>query len=154
MEYAKKNKHEIKTLSDSEQGLRVTLSSRPDLCVLQDDNIIVGEVKQLNYTTRKAADQASLYILAVLYFFRVTLGFPVDVAYGFWLCGPNCRDLKKGEYAVGLLHVVAPRKIGEPFRAYEWRETYETSNVEGVKVLINFFEERKENGVESSRSDL
>lgn len=88
--YAKKSNESIDDINRTAQGLKTTMTSQPDMCVLREEDIIVGELKQAShYSVEGAQRQCAVYAYAVLYFYRVILGYPVDHAYGFWVCGPK-----------------------------------------------------------------
>ena len=88
--YAKKSNEPIDDINRTAQGLKTTMTSQPDMCVLREEDIIVGELKQAShYSVEGAQRQCAVYAYAVLYFYRVILGYPVDHAYGFWVYGPK-----------------------------------------------------------------
>ena len=127
-------------VQEKEQGLLVKLTSKPDLCIIRGGEIVVGEIKQKpSYTIANGIRQCAVYCYAVLYYYRVILGIPMDRVYGFWLCGPTCSDLKPGQnYAVGIMELVAPQSLGDIFRGKQYVEKFHNSSLDGIKLLVNF----------------
>ena len=131
------------SVADKEQGFLITTTSSPDLCVQRTTaesltEVKLGELKQgATYTRGSATRQGLRYLHALLYFYRVKLGIPVDSVYGFTVCGPKCSDLQD-EYSVGLLKLSAPQWLGDVFSGVKYISTYGIENMDGVKLLIHF----------------
>lgn len=133
-------------MSDREQGLLVTTTSRPDLSVLRKltDSLIevkFGELKQGSCTVEKSTRQGLLCLHSLLYFYRVKLGVPVDTVYGFTICGPKCTDLNN-QYSVGLLKMTAPRKLGDLFSGQKYIQKFDVDgknkDSRGLQLLVHF----------------
>lgn len=142
-----KNEHMNYSVKEKEQGLLLKLTSKPDICILRGREIIVGEIKQKpNYDMSWAKRQCSVYCYGVLYYYRVILGIPVDRVFGFWVCGPNCKDLKKNsnnKYAVGIMEVQAPTALGEIFTGKQYMDMYDLTSNDGLKLLLQFLKDGK-----------
>lgn len=147
------------SIDDKEPGLRVTTTSRPDLCVLSElpegkTEVKFGAVKNgEGYTKELASRQALLYLHSLLCLFRVKLGIPVDMVYGFVICGPKCRDVGSNEYAVGLLILTSPQGLGDLFEGGQYTRAYKTSDSTGLQLLIHVFANGKVSNVETALPD-
>jgi len=152
--HAKNQLHERLNYSvnEREQGLLLKLSSKPDICILRGREIIVGEIKQKpNYDMSWAKRQCALYCYGVLYYYRVIIGIPVDRVFGFWVCGPNCKDLRKNDidrYAVGIMEVKSPTALGEIFTGGQYTDAFEVTSSDGLNLLLQFLKDGNKASVE------
>jgi hypothetical protein len=62
----------------------------------------------------------------------------VDTVYGFVMCGPKCKDLESDEYAVGLLKMTSPRRLGVEFEGEQYTRVYKTNDNTGLQLLVHF----------------
>jgi hypothetical protein len=140
---AKKSNESIDDINRTAQGLKTTMTSQPDMCVLREEDIIVGELKQAShYSVEGAQRQCAVYAYAVLYFYRVILGYPVDHAYGFWVCGPKTGGVEANRYSIGFIKVVAPQKVGDLFHALRYGKSYNVDDEPGgLELLVHFLKE-------------
>lgn len=141
----------IPKMSDAEPGLFVRATSRPDVAgtvtiieTAEDEEIdgadnsselqeaedadgdaVTGEVKNAdNFTVRDALMQEGAYLMLMLYWWRVFARREAQTVYGFTICGPLCRDLKKrkrrwngkpiadAHYSICLLKLLSPATLG------------------------------------------
>jgi hypothetical protein len=125
------------------KGLNVTTTSRPALTVVRGKTMIFGEVKNADsYSTENASRQCALYLCALLYFFRVHMGMPVESVFGFCLCGCRCRGLK-GEYAVCRIRISAPAHLGASIVSHVFETQHDIDDMTGIQLLMNFLKSGK-----------
>lgn len=119
-------------------GLNVTTTSLPDMTVLREKYLYFGEFKNSDkYTNESAAKQCTLYLYALLYFFRVRLGLDVKAVFGFWVCGPGCFTRRK-QYSVGFVRLSAPRELGGSLVPEVFSTLHGIDSVAGIQRLICF----------------
>ena len=130
-------------------GLNVTTSSLPDMTILKENCLCFGEFKNSNkYTNESAAKQCTLYLFALIYFFRVRLGLDVKAVFGFWVCGPGCFTRTK-EYSVGFIRLSAPEHLGDSLVPQVYSSSHCVKSVAGIQQLVSFL--KFGNAIEATR---
>lgn len=133
-----KNDEEGALIARILHGLNVTTTSLPDMTVLRGKYLYFGEFKNSQkYTSENAAKQCTLYLHALLYYFRVRRGLDVKACFGFCVCGPDCFHGKQ-HYSVGLVRLSAPNHLGESLVPSAFTRVYNISDVTGIQKLIGF----------------
>ena len=148
------------TMQPKEPGLLVNTASSPDMCVLRNhaaDGKIEANFAELkndkDYTIGMALNRCFLYLHSLLYFFRVKLGIPMETVYGLILCGPKCKGINNTEYAVGLLKLTAPQRLGQSFVGAYWCENFKIDSSQGLQVLVHFLSAGKQSDLGAALSD-
>lgn len=105
---------------DRVNGLPITLQSQPNFAMWAVGGggmLITCEGKdERKYVLHNAVRQCAAYMLVHMYYWLVTTGKAVESVYGVAVAGAKCRDMQPNRFAVVLMRVSLPTKIGGKLR--------------------------------------
>jgi hypothetical protein len=105
------------------RGGFITSASRQDIVFMNHETFILfqGELKNgPGYKIQDGIRQCAGYLWHQLWWFRTVQGLAVEKAYGFVICGPECKDTDKRK-VISLLELSPASKIGAQFKLEERR---------------------------------